>query len=256
VHDHVVEHGDTRTKPFVWRAVGAAPGQSAYAGPGRTAALYGYPPIKGVDPTQWVGDFLTASATYTNARRPMAGATADDPSLADLLTAYPTKWDGLVQLRMFLGAPGVPTLDNPYNAATIRVTGTRWTLVTGGHAGCDSGTAASSELVLPEVRALGTPAPNATTTGAGSRERAASGSPGRGAGTSGTARMPSASPGASSAGPAASGALPAASAAAARADDGSDGSDTVWLVVAVLAVLALGAAYVLRHRLTAAVRKR
>jgi hypothetical protein len=160
---HVTTHGDVRIKPFIWRAVGSAPAPEPYNGAGRTATLFGYQPIKGVDPVYWNGEYLTGSGRYTNPNRPMAPSTAADPSLADFLTDYPPKWDGLIQLRMFLGVPGEPTLTTPYNAATLRISGDTWTLVDGGTTGCSSGKSVSSELALPAVRKLGTPAPNATT---------------------------------------------------------------------------------------------
>lgn len=159
----VATHGDIHTKPFAWRAVGSAAAPKAYSGTGRTASLFAFQPIKNVYPTSWYGQFLTAGATYSSKGRPMAAATAADPALADVLANYPTKWDGLVQLRMALGAPQLPTYGAKYNAAVIRVHGNTWTLVQGGRTGCDSGTATSSELILPKVRALGTPQANATT---------------------------------------------------------------------------------------------
>lgn len=161
---HSVTSGNIHTKPFVWRAVGSAPGTGPYRSEaGRTAALYGYQPKSDTPPDEWNGEYLTASSAYSNSALPMAGATAADPSLADLLSDYPPRWNGLVQLRMFLGAPRQATKTDTYNSATIRVSGDRWTLLDGGNAPCNSGTAQSAELVLPSVRALGTPAPNATT---------------------------------------------------------------------------------------------
>lgn len=161
---HAISRGNIHTKPFVWRAVGSTPGTGPYKSEsGRTAALYGYQPKSDTPPDEWNGEYLTASSTYSNASLPMAGATASDPSLADLLSDYPPRWDGLVQLRMFLGAPRQATKTDSYNSATIRVSGDRWTLLDGGDAPCNSGTAQSAELVLPSVRALGTPAANATT---------------------------------------------------------------------------------------------
>jgi hypothetical protein len=159
-----ITHGNIHTKPFVWRAVGSTAGLGPYkTSPGRTAALYGYQPRQNTTPDQWNGEYLTASGAYTNASLPMSGATAADPSLADYLVDYPPQWDGLVQLRMFLGAPKNPTKTDTYNSATIKISGDQWTLLDGGNSSCTSGTTNSGELVLPSVRALGTPAANATT---------------------------------------------------------------------------------------------
>jgi hypothetical protein len=161
-----VTSGNIHVKPFVWRAVGSAPGDGVYrTSPGRTATLFAYQPIKDVDPTLWNGEFLTGSARYTNPSEPMAASTAVDPTLADFLRDYPPKWDGLVELRLFLGAPLNPTVTQTYSASSIRVSGDTWQLVDGGSASCSSGTASSSELRLPAVAKLGTPRANATTAG-------------------------------------------------------------------------------------------
>lgn len=130
---HSITHGNIHTKPFVWRAVGSTAGNGPYRSePGRTAALFGYQPQQGLPPDQWNGEYLTESAKYSNAALPMAGATAADPSLADYLSDYPIKWDGLVQLRMFLDAPLQPTRTDTYNSATIKISGDQWTLLDGG----------------------------------------------------------------------------------------------------------------------------
>jgi hypothetical protein len=160
---HVATHGNIHVKPFIWRAVGSTRPPAGYDGKGRIAALYGYQPIKDVAPGQWNGEFLTAGGQYTSRSRPMAPATPVDPSLADLMDNYPPKWDGLIQLRLFVGAPRQPTLTSPYDAATLKITGTTWTLLDGGRDGCGSGTARSVEMALPSIARMPTPAPNATT---------------------------------------------------------------------------------------------
>lgn len=248
VRGDVATSGSVYTKPFVWRAVGSSPGSGAYASQGRTATLYGYQPIKDVDPSQWVGDYLTGSARYSNAARPMAAATAADRSLHDLLLAYPPKWDGMVQLRVFLSAPGQPGLTDDYNAATIRVTGDRWTLLSGGRTGCDSGTSLSNEdILLPHVRKLGTPAPDATTTGP------AASPAGAGGGARGTT---SPTPGGSLPG---RGSSPtdarghaqsdATSASAVANSTRSSGGGAVWLWSVGALVVVAGGAVALRRRL-------
>ncbi len=159
-----ITSGDIHVKPFVWRAVGSAAGTAAYRNnPRRTATMFGYQPIEHIDPTQWNGAYLTGSSRYTNVALPMAGATAADPSLSDLLSAYPPRWDGLIQLRIFLGGAQQATETSTYNASNIQINGDTWTLIDGGSSPCNSGTAVSGELTLPYVRALGTPLPNATT---------------------------------------------------------------------------------------------
>ncbi|WP_375474896.1 hypothetical protein [uncultured Jatrophihabitans sp.] len=229
VTGQVATHGDIHTKPFVWRAVGSAAPPSAYAGPGRTAALYGYQPIENVDPQQWNGEYLTFSAAYTSKSRPMAAATPADPSLADLLGDYPTKWDGLLQLRLFVGAPGLPGLATAYSTATIRVSGNAWTLVNGGRTGCDSGSARSGELALRSVAALPTPAPNATTDVAGPAAVTKTGS----------ASQPTrATPTAASVNPAANESAAADSHAA--AEHSSSSGPGAWLWVALACLLLVG----------------
>jgi hypothetical protein len=237
VNGEVATHGDIHVKPFVWRAVGSTAAPGAYNGPGRTAALYGYQPIKDVDPGQWNGDYLTFSAAYTSASKPMAAATAADRSLADLLADYPPKWDGLVELRMFLGVPGQSTMTTSYNAATLKISGNNWTLVAGGHSGCDSGQATSGEMVLPSVAALPKPAANATTdapAGATSGTKAGSKHPGEASGSA-------ASSGAAASAPAGAPGAPGAQNAAATTSSSDDGSSaTTWVLVVVAVLLAGG----------------
>lgn len=227
-------HGNIHVKPFAWRAVGSAAAPSGYAGHGRTAALYGYQPMNQVDPSQWNGEFLTAGATYSNPARPMAAASPADPSLADLLGDYPPRWNGLIQLRMFVGAPGQPTLTSRYNAATLQISGDTWTLLAGGQDGCASGTSKSSELIVRSVASLPTPAPNATTDAPAGRATHGTGStakPGQGT-TSSTTSGSASSPAASTSGV-------AGSAGASKSSSG--GSSAVpWLVGALVVVAAVG----------------
>lgn len=143
--------GNVNDRPFAWRAVAGTAAPAPYNAAGRTATLFAYQPREGVDPGQWSGDMLTASAKYSNADRPMAQATRADISLADFLDGYPAQWDGLVQLRIYLGAPNTPTLTSSYTSADIKVDGDQWQLVQGGTsaADCTSGNAISLEALLP-----------------------------------------------------------------------------------------------------------
>jgi len=225
---HVKRSGNIFGKPFVWRAVGSAAAPAPYNGPGRTATLYAYQPIQNVDPGQWNGEYLTGSGAYTNSKLPMAPATAADPTLADYLSDYPTKWDGLVQLRMFVGVPGASTRTTPYNAAVIRVNGDTWTLVEGGTTGCGSGTSSSDELVLPSVASMGTPAPNATEAVKPSLPPQAGPTASSGA-SSGANGAASNAPSTTSSG---------TSSTSSRPDEGS--SATPWIVAAAVAVLLAG----------------
>jgi hypothetical protein len=225
--------GSIYGKPFVWRAVGATAATSPYNAPGRTAALFGYQPIKNVDPEQWNGQYLTASGRYTDAQAPMTAATAADPTLADFLTNFPPRWDGLIQLRLFLGAPGQPTLTGTYDDATIKISGDNWSLVQGGSTGCATGSAISSEMILPSVRALPTPPVGATSLPAGVVAKAK--------GKNASARSPTASstPGG---GPSPSAGAGAAVEAASTARTSTSSAATVGWVLAALAVVVLAGA--------------
>ena len=133
-----VTHGSVYDKPFVWRAVGAAPAPLSVRGSGRNATLYAYQPRKGVDPTQWSGEQLTANAAYSDPNVPIAQATDRDIALSDYLNDYPPQWDRLIELRIFYGGPS-GDITASYPVANIRVTGTKWTVVTGAKVDCKAG---------------------------------------------------------------------------------------------------------------------
>jgi hypothetical protein len=145
-----VSSGFVGQRPFVWRAVSSSAAPAPYDGSGRTATLFAYQPRPQVDPGEWSGDLLTASAKYSNAAHPMAVATKYDEPLSDFLDEFPTRVDGLVQLRLYLGVPRQPAYTLKYAAATIRVTGDTWQVVgSPAKANCTSGTAVSLESILP-----------------------------------------------------------------------------------------------------------
>ena len=79
---------------------------------------------------------LTASSRYENPAHPKAQATDGDDRLADFLGLFPASWDGLVQLRLYLGAPGLQTLTQTYAATDIQVSGDSWKVVRGGSVPC------------------------------------------------------------------------------------------------------------------------
>jgi hypothetical protein len=107
-----------------------------YAIDGRTATLFGYQPREGLEPSQWGGQMLTASSRYENPAYPKAQATEGDDRLADFLDLFPVSWDGFVQLRLYLGAPGTQTLTQTYAATDIQVSGDSWKVVRGGSVPC------------------------------------------------------------------------------------------------------------------------
>ncbi|MBV8161415.1 MAG: hypothetical protein JO265_10875, partial [Acidimicrobiia bacterium] len=124
----------------------AAPG--GYGVPGGTATLFAYQPRQGVAPSDWSGDSLTASSRYTSPSHPAAKLTPADPPPRGFVNAYPPRWGGFVELRLYLGAPDQPALTESYAAADIQVVGDTWQLVRGG-ASCAGAQATSIEELLP-----------------------------------------------------------------------------------------------------------
>jgi hypothetical protein len=175
---NTVTGGSIHDKPFVWRAVTSVPAPAPYDAPGGTATLLGFQPRENVDPGQWSGELLTASARYSNAKYPMAQATDRDFTLADFLGDYPATWDGYVQLRVYLGAPDQPPQSINYSATDIQVTGKTWRVVRGGAVPCTKGDAVSLEAVLPASNTAGLAKGSATPTPAATGEgKAASAAP-------------------------------------------------------------------------------
>lgn len=142
-----VTSGRTDVHPFVVKAVASAAAPQDYrAEIGGKATIYVFQPRRGTEPSEWAGRQVTAASAYTNSRAPMAAGTELDYSLADLLSVYPARWDGLLQVRMFLSAPNRPVMVRPYSAVVVKVSGNRWQTVGGGKVDCGAGTAKSSEL--------------------------------------------------------------------------------------------------------------
>jgi hypothetical protein len=146
--------GSIASKPFVWRAVGSTPAPAGYRA-GGTATLYAFQPRRGVDPGDWSGEQLTASARYSSISHPTAAATYADYPLSTFLGDYPAGWNGYVQLRLFLSAPGQSPASASYDAADIQVTGGTWRLLDSGPADCASaGRAVSLETVTLPAKEL------------------------------------------------------------------------------------------------------
>lgn len=144
--------GSVDVKPFVATAVGSSAAPTGYRGTGRTATLFAFQPIQHIDPSEWNGEDLTGSGKYSNPAFPIAPGTRLDLPLSQFLSDYPPVWDGLVQLRMFVGAPLEPGYTATYNAAVLKIKGNTWTMVQGGKASCRSGTSVSDENILPQLR--------------------------------------------------------------------------------------------------------
>lgn len=140
-----VTSGSTSTAPFVARAVGASAAPGAFAGAGRSATLYAFQPRQGTDSQEWSGQLLTAASDYTSTAHPMAQATGQDVALKSFLTAFPPRWDGFVQLRLYLSSPQTGE-GATYDSVSIKVDGGSWKVVgPAGTAGCTDGSATSHE---------------------------------------------------------------------------------------------------------------
>jgi len=161
---HQITSGSIKTTPFAWRAVSSTAAQAPYNASGRTATLYAFQPRQGIPPGEWSGEQLTSSARYTNAAHPMVAATSGDDSLEDFMQDFRPAWDGLLQVRMYLGAPDHPIYSLTYPALDIQVTGNTWHEVEGGTVSCTSGKSVSLEtIVLPKA----TPHPHKSKNGTG-----------------------------------------------------------------------------------------
>jgi hypothetical protein len=150
-----ITQGSVYDKPFVWRAVSSVAAPSSFAGIGRKATLWAAQPRKGIDAGHWSGQALTASTDYTNPSVPMAQATDRDYALSDFINAFPPQWNRLLELRIYFSAPGVGGDQATYAAADIRVSGTKWALVSGGKVDCTAGSAVSPEVALPSSNPAG-----------------------------------------------------------------------------------------------------
>jgi hypothetical protein len=78
----------------------------------------------------------------------MAAATGGDDSLEDFIEEYKPRWDGYLELRMYLGTKNAPVYSFHYPALAVKVTGATWHAVGGGPVNCRSGTAESLETML------------------------------------------------------------------------------------------------------------
>ena len=154
---HQITSGSTATQPFAALAVGSVAAPTDYTGTGRGAVLYAYQPIENVPANAWSGEELTDNSRYTNAAHPMSAATGGDPALQHVVTDFPPKWDGLIQLRLYATAPGRPMDSTSYQALDIKVSGTSWQAVDGTTVDCTAGSAVSVETtLLPKSRAAHT----------------------------------------------------------------------------------------------------
>lgn len=127
-----VKSGSVKDKPFVWKAVSSQAAKAPYNATGHKGTLFAYQPRKGVAPGGWSGDSLTASTAYSDVKHPAAQATAQDFSLQDFLSEFPAQWDGTIELRLYLSAPGVQAQSTGYASTDLKITGDTWVVVGGG----------------------------------------------------------------------------------------------------------------------------
>jgi len=124
-----------------------------YDRPNTGAWLLALQPRQGNDPGEWSGEQMTATSTYTNPNFPKAEVLATDITLEQVVHDFPPKWDGLVQLRMYVKTADDPTYLLHYPTADIKISGNTWTMVRGGGVTCTgSGTASSiiHGIILPQ----------------------------------------------------------------------------------------------------------
>lgn len=158
-----ITSGSLLDDPFVWTAVSSTPAPSGYA-QGK-ATLYVFQPRQNVPPGEWSGQQVTGSASYTNPSHPMAQATSGDAPLISVDGAFPPKWNGLYQLRMYFTGVNLEPYTQTYPATVIQVSGNKWSVVQGGNVPCNSGKATSSEVVDLNKPGLQTPQSVAVTPG-------------------------------------------------------------------------------------------
>jgi hypothetical protein len=158
-----IRSGSMTQHPFAELAASSIPAPDGYTAQQKAkATLYAFQPRQNVDPGQWSGQQLTGSSIYSDASRPMVAGTNLDASLQDFVSAYPARWQGLVQLRIYYTAPNKVPFRRSYPAAVLRVSGSNWTVVQGADVPCDSGKVISSERLLLPSSAFKTANPAAT----------------------------------------------------------------------------------------------
>lgn len=218
-------------EPMAATVVGGSPAVAPYDGNGRSAALYAYQPRRGVDPGEWSGMGMTALSRYTNPKRPMVEILPRDYTMQGFVRAYTPKWDGLVQLRIYLRVPNESAETSSYAATNLKVTGSSWQQV-----GPDAGASCRTGEAKSVVRLLGLPTEQPTNT-----PKAAAASPTTSPPPSATRSDPAAKTGAATGAPPPSGGgQPSPDPQSAGATQASgDGSALTWaLPVGALLVIA------------------
>src|SRR5450432_2736369 len=188
--DQSVTTGKIADAPFVAKAIDSTAAPAPYNGADATATLFAYQPRKDVQPAEWYGEQLGASSRTSTPEHPTAVLTARDRTLADYLSDYPTKWDGLVELRVYLGAPGQPISSRTYDATDIKISGDSWQVVDGASVPCSTGQATSLEVALasafPQLTASPSSGADASPTSPGGESSSGKSSDGKSSGVGAT----------------------------------------------------------------------
>lgn len=230
-----VTSGSVNTTPFAWRAVSSVPAPSPYNNTGRTAVLDAFQPQQELPPGDWSGQQLTSSSRYSNPTNPMAAGTDGDGSLETFIQAFPPKWDGFIELRMYLGTDNEPAYQVKYPVLNLKVTGSTWHAVGGGTVNCSSGTAESIETMLLPPSTT-TTAPKAATQPAAAGTTAGGGSSGTSGGSGGNSPASGTSSASGTVAKGGSDAKPATTPGA-TPETASSSSTPVGLVVGIIAAV-------------------
>ncbi|HTZ93776.1 MAG TPA: hypothetical protein VMB74_15395 [Streptosporangiaceae bacterium] len=154
-----VTSGNINTKPFVWRVVSSVPAPKVYFSHGARAVLYAYQPREQTPAGAWSGTIMATPSEFSNRLHPMAQFTPIDQPLSYMTIDFPPIFDHLIQLRLYMGAPGMAEDVDGYAAADIQVIGNTWHLVAGGNSSCTSGKVVSEETLVGMPGASGMPKP-------------------------------------------------------------------------------------------------
>ena len=158
---HELRAGSVVTQPFVHLVVAQTPAPAGYDDGRGTASLYGYQPRQGLAPGQWSGELMTGASRFADPHRPAAVALPEDLSLGGFAADFPPTWHGLVQLRLYVGAPGRPLQSQRYDSADVQISGDHWSLVRGGGGSC-RGVKAVAVARLLGVQSTAVPTQGAT----------------------------------------------------------------------------------------------
>jgi hypothetical protein len=163
---HEVTSGLITDQPLASFAVSSYRPPAPFDQPDGSATVFAYQPREGVAPGAWSGLQLTAASTYTVPQYPKVEVLSADKTISNMVTSYPPQWDGILQLRMYFGAPGQSIFKGHYPTADIQISGKAWKILRGGGVSCTKSGSASSVLRLISPDLVGGPSANSGTTSA------------------------------------------------------------------------------------------